>query len=438
MSSAHAAVLDAPDQKTSRPPAWIIVATAALALATLVMAVAETTLWKHYLIDQGEYISLAGLAFIAAAGLMLYRGRQLLVSLPLTMPWLLFPVITQGDQLIDNLTINQMRLICHVLLAALFGTPVAVIVVAARAWAGVSRRGGAILAAALLAAEIWIAYRFLGTLMIGTLVLMIAGVLVHAALAAPSDGRDRDRRIGEKVALAILAGGIVASFGLYVGYKNRPGAYQGSPAYYMDPSQADAMYSLDRIAVPARRPLPPPPAAAEDVRAALTGYGEALEQLLEGYYIADRNYNYAFHNALFLRNTPLLPDYRQQALAKGAAAARTAAAADERAARARPLLAADDPLGALLEEAREYTAFNLRRSAMLERMSGEFERTQAGLQHATHLYEGEGKVLGVRLMEALAKHRATLDEPALAGVTGAFSRSSRAVHDRYANRIVGF
>lgn len=438
IAAAHAAVLDAAPPKTTRPPAWLIAATAALALSTLVMAVAETTLWKHYLIDQGEYISLAGLAFIAAAGFVLYRGNQLLVSLPLTVPWLLFPVITQGDQLIDNLSINQMRLICHVLLAALFGTPVAVAVVAARAWAGLSRRGGAILAAALLAAEIWIAQRFLGTLMIATLAVMIAATLVHATLAPATDGVRQGRRIGERVALAILAAGIAASFGLYVGYKNRPGAYQGSPAYYMDPAQADAMYRLDKIAVSPRRPETPAPPVAEDVRAALTGYGLALEELLEGYYIADRNYNYAFHNALFLRNTPLLPDYRQAALAKAASAARIAAAADERAARVRPLLDAGDALGALLEEAREYTAFNLRRSAILERMSGEFERTQAGLQHATHLYEGEGKALGVRLMEALAKHRATLDDPALAGVTAAFRRSSQAVHDRYANRIVGF
>ena len=50
-----------------RPPTWLIWATAALTLACLMMAVAETTLWTHYLIDQGEYLSLAGLIFILAA-----------------------------------------------------------------------------------------------------------------------------------------------------------------------------------------------------------------------------------------------------------------------------------------------------------------------------------------------------------------------------------
>ena len=66
----------------------------------------------------------AGLAFITVAGLYLYKQQRLLGSLPLVVPWLLYPVITQGDQLIDNLTINQMRLVCQVLLALLFGAPV--------------------------------------------------------------------------------------------------------------------------------------------------------------------------------------------------------------------------------------------------------------------------------------------------------------------------
>ena len=47
-------------------------------------------------------------------------------------PWLLYPVITQGDQIIDNLSITWMRIIVHVLLAAIFAMPVAVIVYAAR------------------------------------------------------------------------------------------------------------------------------------------------------------------------------------------------------------------------------------------------------------------------------------------------------------------
>src|ERR1041384_8125164 len=115
-----------------RAPAWLMLATGALALAVLAMALAETNLWMHYLIDAGESISLAGLAVILVAGVFLFRARRLAVSMPLTLPWLLFPVITQGDQLIDNLSINWMRFIVHVLLAAIFGIPVAVLVTAAR------------------------------------------------------------------------------------------------------------------------------------------------------------------------------------------------------------------------------------------------------------------------------------------------------------------
>ena len=93
-------------RETGRPPAWLIAATGLLALGCLVMALAETNLWLHYLIDAGESISLIGLAFIVVAGCYLYSRRRLLLSLPLAVPWLLFPVITQGDQIIDNLSIN--------------------------------------------------------------------------------------------------------------------------------------------------------------------------------------------------------------------------------------------------------------------------------------------------------------------------------------------
>ena len=51
-----------------------------------------------------------------------------------------------------------------------------------------------------------------------------------------------------------------------------------------------------------RPPLPSQPAQVEQ---ALTGYARAFERLLAGYYILDRNYNYDFHNELFLRSTPL-------------------------------------------------------------------------------------------------------------------------------------
>ena len=40
----------------------------------------------------------------------------------------------------------------------------------------------------------------------------------------------------------------MASAGAYFGYKNAPGAYQGSPSFYMDPGRKDLMYALDRVA----------------------------------------------------------------------------------------------------------------------------------------------------------------------------------------------
>jgi hypothetical protein len=402
------------------------------------MAVAETSLWKHYLIDGGELFSIFGLVFITMAGIYVHRQGRLLASLPLIFPWLLFPVITQGDQLIDNLSINQMRLIVHVLLAAIFAMPVAVIVLGLRyaapsAMGPRSRQG--MLAAALFTLEIVVAYLFLGWLMIATLALMIAGAIAYALWPAR---RTASRASGERFALVVLIGGVALSFALYFGYKNRPGAYQGSPAYYMDPAQQDAAYRLDLVKPGTLQPDAITPAAAEAARAALSGYGTALQQLLDGYYVADRNYNYAYHNALFLRDTPVRHNFRRIAMSSVHEAARTAAAADARAAEVRNLLPAGDALLALVDDVREYTAFNLRRSVILERMSGEFERTQAGLQHATHLYEGEGKVLGVRLMDVLAKHHEAVGSQALAPVLGDFLSRAQSVHDTYANRVVGF
>ena len=435
-----------------RAPGWLMLATGALAVAVLAMALAETNLWMHYLIDAGESISLAGLAFILVAGLFLFRAGRLAVSMPLTLPWLLFPVITQGDQLIDNLSIDWMRFIVHVLLAAIFGIPVAVFVAAARytartprAWhaavpgfpqlaAGRSREGSAIVATWLMAIETWIATRFLGELMVGTLVAMIFATLAWGF--APRRGEGAGGRMRERTALALLIAGVVLSLGLFVGYKNRPGAYQGSPSYFMDPAQKNAGFQLNTVAVPSGAVRVP--AESDAVREALTGYGHAFEQLLAGYYILDRNYNYDFHNRLFLRSTPLLADYRTVGLAKVHEAAALRAQADAEAARVRPSLAADDPLGALLDDVRAYAAFTFDRSPVLERMSGEFAQTQAGLQHSTHLYEGEGKVLGVRLNDILEKHRAVLSAAAVAPITNEFSRASRAVYQKYADRIVGF
>jgi hypothetical protein len=54
------------------------------------------------------------------------------------------------------------------------------------------------------------------------------------------------------------------------------------------------------------------------------------------------------------------------------------------------------------------------------------------------LFEGEGKVVGVRLAEVLAKHQRVLAAQTVADLTQEFQAKSRGVHDLYANRIVGF
>jgi hypothetical protein len=444
---------------TGTPPAWLIVATGLLALGSLVMALAETNLWLHYLIDAGEYISLAGVGFILAAGIYLFRRGRLLASLPLSVPWLLFPVITQGDQIIDNLSINWMRLITHVLLGLLFGTPVAIAVMAAKHWlapksdedlrhvprwlaivpglpqiaAGRVREGAAMLAAMLLVAEMWAAVAFLGLLMVVTLALMVWGVL---AIASMPIGPAPDRRRGERFALGVLVASVVTSLALFVGFKNRPGAYQGSPSHFMDPAQKDGGFRLDRVSVPSG-PVATP-ADPDGTRRALTGYARALEKLLSGYYVLDRNYNYDFHNRLFLRNTPLLPDYRTVGLTAIGEAEHLRADADAATAAVHHALRPDDPLGALLEDVHAYAAFTFERAPVLTRMSAEFETTQAGLQHATHVFEGEGKMLSVQLNQILIKHSAVLDAPAVRPVTSEFLTIGRSIRDAYANRIVGF
>jgi hypothetical protein len=204
----------------------------------------------------------------------------------------------------------------------------------------------------------------------------------------------------------------------------------------MDPAQQDAGFRLDRIPVPSG--LPAPPSDPQAVRDALRSYGQAFERLLAGYYVLDRNYNYHFHNELFVRSTPLLANYRTVGLARIAEAEALRGEADRRAAVARAGVSSDDPLAALMDDVAAYAAFTFDRAPVLERMSAEFERTRAGLQHATHLYEGEGKVVGVGLSEILAKHQTALSSPIVAPLTTEFVASSRAVHEAYANRIVGF
>jgi hypothetical protein len=404
-----------------------------MAVALLAMSITETSFKGQYLIDEGEYLSLGGLAFILVAGLWLHRQRRLAASLPLVLPWLLYPIITQGDQIIDNLSITWMRIIVHVLLAAIFGTPVVIVALTARWLLALTPRAVTHLTAALLALEIVLADMFLGTLMIVTLVLMIAVVLYLGTRRRPVDEAPTGHQ-QPGVALWVLVVGVAVSGALYLGFKNRPGAYQGSPSFYMDPSQASNRYDLSAVAVPAGAVTAP--ADGEAARAALSAYADSLQRLLDGYYVLDRNYNYHFHNELFLQATPLLPDYRTVGLRTIADGAAKRLAADALAARlAAP---ADTAVGALLADARGYAAFSFARAATIERMTAEFEQTKAGLQHATHIYEGEGKYLGVQLAALLDKHRAVLNDPATAPLVSDFVATSRAIHDKYANRIVGF
>ena len=171
---------------------------------------------------------------------------------------------------------------------------------------------------------------------------------------------------------------------------------------------------------------------------ALVAYGRTLEQLLAGYHILDRNYTYDFHNELFVRHTPLLPDYRAAGLQKVAEARRLRDAADTAAAAARGGLANDDPLAALLDDVRAYVAFNFERAPTLERLSAGFARTSAGLQHAAHLYEGESKYLGTGLADIVAKHHAVFESPAVAPVTREFAGISQSLFAAYAHHVVGF
>lgn len=443
-----------------RPPGWLFAATAVLTVLVLAMAVAETNLWMHYLIDGGEFVSLLGLAFIAVAGVYLYQRGHLLASLPLVFPWLLFPLITQGDQIIDHLSINPMRFVTHLLLAAIFATPVAVVVLAARhalpsgriaphspilnvlpglrlLAQGRMREGTAFLGAALFVLQMWIAVVWLGTLMIVTLIVLAMAMLWYGSSPASHPvTRTRRRGYGERFALAVLLGGVVLSLGLYFALKNRPGAYQGSPSHYLDPSQQGAGYDLTRIQVPSAPPATP--SQPEQVRAAFATYGRSIERLLSGYYILDRNYTWDFHNELFLRSTPLLPNYRAAALARIEEARQLRAEAEQNAVAARATLGAGSPLAAALDEVRAFVAFNFDRAAVLEEMSAGFERTKAGLQHAAHLYEGEGKIVSEQLAALLTKHRAVLESPATAPVTAEFARIGTAIQTAYANRVVGF
>jgi hypothetical protein len=303
---------------------------------------------------------------------------------------------------------------------------------------GRDREGATLLATSLLVLEMWVAVYYLGALMVATLIVMILGVLWWGSMSPPSDLAEASARrsTSERVALVLVLAGVVVSFGLYEGYKNRPGAYQGSPSFLMDPQQQGSGYALDRIVVPSG-PVTVP-ASSDALRTAFVGYGSTLQRMLEGYHILDRNYTYDFHNELFLRYTPLIPNYRAAGLEKIAEAQGMRIQADAAADAARALLSDDDPLAALLDDVRGYVGFNFERASRIESMSAEFEKTKAGLQHAAHIYEGEGKVLGMVLSDIMVKHRRTLETPAAVPVTGEFVSDARAVYEAYASRVVGF
>lgn len=461
------AVPSAQPETRRRAPAWLVTATAAMATLILVLAVVETSITAAWLVDtRGEFISLFGVAFILAAGLVVWRQGRLYPSLPLVLPWLLYPIVTQGDQIIDNLSIDAMRAVCNVLLIAIFAAPVAVVVIAARAafdaasgasgsavrqvpgwlvWvpglrqlaSGQRRQGAALLAAVLLVLEIPLAVLYLGALMVYSLAAILVGVLVWAGRPEP-DSRDvvREQARSERFALGALVAGVVISAGTYVIYANAPGAYQGSPSFFMDPSQKDKNYPMDRVAVPAGDPGPL--SSPDTVRDALTASARSFERLLAGYDLLARNYTWDFHNELFLRHTPLVANYRQSGLALVGEAVALDADARARLAAARARIPDGDPLAALLDDLAGYTGFNFGRSPTLEHMSLSFQKTRAGLQHAAHLYEGEAKYLGDGLATIVRKHQRTVDAPALSGVMREFVLASRAVHEAYANRIVGY
>ena len=107
----HQAVTSRRTCATERPPLWLVVATALMALVLLAMSVGETSLKGQYLIDQGEYLSLVGLGLHPGGGpLPASAAAGWSRRCRWCFPWLLYPVITQGDQIIDNLSINWMRI----------------------------------------------------------------------------------------------------------------------------------------------------------------------------------------------------------------------------------------------------------------------------------------------------------------------------------------
>ena len=426
-------------EQTRGAPRWLILTTIIFTLLILLMAVAETNLWMHFLVDRGENVSIAGAVFISAVGICLYRQGRLKASLQLFIPWLLYPVLTQGDQLIDNLTINQMRLVCHAILGIIFAAPAIVLILALQHFAPAAspqqtRKRQWLIALAMLIVEMWIAFLFLGVYMIATLILMS---VLFALYMISTRGASERVRFTERGALILMSAGVVISIGLFLGFKNRPGAYQGSPAAFMDAAQRDAIYDVRRIAVASGPVDEMSPVLSAEIQAVCAGYGEVLKGLVHAYWLMDRNYNYWFHNELFWRATPIVENFRSTALDEISRLRRLVEVTDKRAADLLQQLRPGSATAALIQEEQSFVAYNLRRAALLEQMSAGFEKTKAGLQHATHLYEGEGKMVDVLFSRIVDKHKAALSASTLVAADP-FVQSSRQVHQTYSNRIVGF
>src|SRR5262249_21767787 len=200
--------------------------------------------------------------------------------------------------------------------------------------------------------------------------------------------------------------------------------------------ERNVMVRRDPAGSPPQAPAVPADPAA--VGAALTAYAHVLDKLIAGYHILDRNYTYDFHNELFLRHTPLVANYRRAGLSLVEQARQFRSDADAKGLVARASLPDGNPLAALLDDVRAYVAFMFDRSPTLERLSAEFERTPAGLQHAAHLYEGEAKYLATAVHGLSEKYKRPLEAPVLAPVTGDFKAAAQSIWEMYATHVVGF
>ena len=276
---------------------------------------------------------------------------------------------------------------------------------------GRRREGSAILAATLLVLEMWVAEQYLGTLMIVTLIVMIVLVLDGTARCRHLLRRTTWKNVATRNASpwayrwwacscpappisctatrrgptrAAPASSWIRRRGQELPDKSHPGpgwlrATSGGPA--------------DSCAPPWRR-----------TRARSIGFLPAIHLL-------NRNYTYDFHNELFLRTHRWCPTIVRLGSSWSRRPRRFASRADEHTrARARRWPPATRWRGCSMIF-RAYLAFNFDRAPVLEQMSAGFERTEAGLQHAAHLYEGESKVARHRPVGHPDEAQRVIDDP---------------------------